>query len=213
DLQAEIARQIAGDAGDDHLVDARLGERRDGGERRHAVDQRGVDGGAADGIEAWVLVLAREVADRDLADELAAELEGGADLGVDPVRVALLAVAVELQVVHARVGADLDERLDARLEIVARAKGAAELVVVAVLVAGGLAVDEGRGLPDAAIDRGLGGEIEAVEGLRVADRRADRGGDRQARPGGLGVRAARRGGAGEQARLAGETGAAGSVTR
>src|SRR5262249_16463046 len=174
-------------------------------------DQRGVDGGAADGIEARVLVLAREVADRDLADELAAELEGRADLGVDAVRVALLAVAVELQVVHARVRADLDERLDARLEIVARAKDAAELVVVAVLVAGGPAVDEGRGLPDAAIDRGLGGEIEAVEGLRVADRRADRGGDRQARQSGLDVRAAGRVGADEQAPFDVEAAAAGHV--
>src|SRR5262249_26648806 len=109
-----------------------------------------------------------------------------------------LAVAVDDEIVHARVGADLDERPDAGLEVVAHAQRAAILVEIAVVVARGGAVGEARLLPHAAIEGALGGDLETVEALRIAERAAERGDDRQAAQSGLDVRAARVVGADEQ---------------
>ena len=63
------------------------------------------------------------------------------------------------------VALDLDERLQARLELVGEAPDAAILVEVAVVVAEGRAVGElGVGV-GRAIDGGAGRDLEAVEGL------------------------------------------------
>jgi hypothetical protein len=64
--------------------------------------------------------LARQVAGRDFAGELAGELERGAGFWRERARVALESVAVERKVMLARVAAKFDERLDPGRELVAR---------------------------------------------------------------------------------------------
>ena len=89
---------------------------------------------------------------------------------VQPIRVALQAEAVELEIVLARVGADFDERLEARHQVVAGAQRAAVAIVVAVVVAAGGAVGELRFLVFGAVGDALGGDLDAVEALRAARR-------------------------------------------
>ena len=119
----------------------------------------------------------------DFAGELARELERRAALHGPAVGVAPQPEAVELEVVLARVGADFDERLEPRHQVVAGAQRAAEAIVVAVGVAGGRAVGEFRLLIFGALGRALHGDLEAVEALRQAERAAERGVDREARRG------------------------------
>ena len=67
-----------------------------------------------------------------------------------------------------RVGADLDERLDAGRELVGDAHVGAVAIEVAVVVGLGLAVGERRVLIDGAVDGALGRHLEAVEALAEA---------------------------------------------
>ena len=82
------------------------------------------------------------VADRDFAGEQPRQFEGRADLSGPAVGIAPVAGEIDRQIVLARVGADFDERRDARANFVTGAQQRAVLVVVAVFVARGRAVGE-----------------------------------------------------------------------
>jgi hypothetical protein len=92
---------------------------------------------------------------------------------------------------RARIGADLDERLEPRHQVVAGAQRPGVAVEVAVVVARGRLVGEHRILKFGALRRPLRGDFEAIEALRHAEGAAERGEDRKAREPGLHVRAAR----------------------
>src|SRR6185295_12975105 len=75
-----------------------------------------------------ILIVALEVAERDVAGDDARELESGAGLAIAADGIALEAEEVGFEIMHALVGADLEERLDAGMHLV----GAAQLSAVAV---------------------------------------------------------------------------------
>src|SRR5262249_51511179 len=127
-----------------------------------------------------------------------------AALDVATVGIACETVAVEREVMHAAVALDLDERLQARLQLVGKSADAAKLVEVAVVVGDVLAVRQGRVLVDGAVHRAAGGELEAVEALVEAEGAAERRIDGIIDEAGLDVRAARIVGRDPQAGLRGE---------
>ena len=86
--------------------------------------QRGVDRPAADISERRVLVAARQISDRKLAGEQRAASNVVPALLLAPLRRAVVAARVDRKVVGADVGAELDERLHPRRELVAVAQPA-----------------------------------------------------------------------------------------
>ena len=111
----------------------------------------------------------------------------------------------------AGVGADFDERLKPRHQVVAGAQRAAEAIVVAVGIAARGAVGEFRFLVLGALRRALDGDLDAVEALRQAEGAAERRVDREARQPRLHVRAARIVGADDQDAFADQRGVARDV--
>ena len=105
--------------------------------------------------------------------------------------VALFSVAVDRQFVPADVAADLDERPDARHELVACAQLPAELPVVAISVARRRAVGEFGILVPGALGDATRHQLQAVEALRDARAEAERHVYRQLGEVGRQVRAAR----------------------
>ena len=107
-----------------------------------------------------------------------------------PRRAALLAAAVELLVVDARILLHFDERFDAGVEIEADARDTGILVEIAVGIARGFAVGQHGILVLHAVEGALERHDQAVEGLHDAERAAERGIDRQAGETGRKVRGA-----------------------
>ena len=160
------------------------------GQRRRGPHQRGCREQALQARQARVDIGALGPADRDLAGQEAREFNGRTGLDVAAGGVARIAVAVEVEVVHAGVALHLAERFQARHHLVGDTADAAILREVAVVIAGRGAVGQLRPLIIGAVHGGAAGDLQAVEILVEAEGAADRGVDRIALQARLDVRAA-----------------------
>ena len=102
------------------------------------------------------MVIALHVTDRHFAGQRAEDVEIGAELGARAIGIAIFAKTIDCRVVDAGVFADLDERLEAGIDLVAKAQDAGILVEIAGIVAHAFAVGELRVL----IHRTIGGAFE-----------------------------------------------------
>src|SRR5262249_54332818 len=150
----------------------------------------GIEQRRADVWQIRVLIKPLEIADRNLAGELARELERGPDLHGDSIGIAICAGTVDRQVMDAGVGDDFGGWLDPPRDLIAAAHYPGVLIVVTIFVALSRAGGESRVLPLNAVGRAFERHLEAVEALPDPERSADVGIDRQ--PGIIGgdVRAA-----------------------
>ena len=67
------------------------------------------------------MVVALHIADRNFAGERAEQIEVGAELRARAIGVAVFAENIDLRIVNARILVDLDERLEAGIDLVADA--------------------------------------------------------------------------------------------
>src|SRR5262249_13422226 len=112
-------------------------------------------------------------------------------LHIAAVGIAAHAGAVDRKIVHAPISPALDERLHARRELIAGAQLAKIAVEVAVGVARGRAVGEGRLLIGSAVEAPLERDLDAIEPLTETGAPTKRGVDRQPCKSSLDVGAAR----------------------
>ena len=167
DLQSVVAAQHAGRPSHDEFAGCGDGGELHRGQRGRQKQQRAVDDRARDLRQRRVAIFALQPTDGDFAGELAREQEAGAGLEGLAVGIAHGAGVVDQDVMDAGVGVDLEERLDARYEVVAAAQRPPILVEIAVVVARIGPVGQERSLPNVAVDGAFRRDFEPVEHVGV----------------------------------------------
>jgi hypothetical protein len=124
-------------------------------ERGRQPGERGIDGGARQVGKQRVIVGALEPAAGDVAGERSREFERGAAAGEIAYRVAAYAVAVDVEIMDAGVGAELHEWFDAGPQLVIQPQPGGEAVEIAVCVAGSGAVRKYRVFVNGAVGEAL----------------------------------------------------------
>src|SRR5271165_5861076 len=109
DLDADLAREHAGNQEKRRFRGGGGGEQLSGGERARRPHQRSIDEQAAE-IRQWRDIHLVDIPDRELAGERARKIDIRAGLGAVSRGIAIELEAVERKVVHALVGGDLGKR-------------------------------------------------------------------------------------------------------
>src|SRR5690606_12051406 len=116
------------------ILDAAVDVRRDRGELRHVPDELAAEVEPADRTEVGSVVILEHIADIDLGEGNAREVDGGADMGAETLRVPAEAAWIVL-VVQTTIEAAADERLVARRELVGDAQvGEVDVEITRVLI-------------------------------------------------------------------------------